>query len=534
MKESEGNLEKLAKNKEITKASFRGLEDSYTPHAGYGVERQFFTKEGGIDMETLYSTVKSCPEILGAILAIVEDIIADGWKIEGSKTSKKAVGDFLANSNFYKVLTNALFDLLVTGNSYILKLSVSDEDLKSLFTALTRSLSRELSINKKIRKAQVLIQTLDKPKDLQVLKSSTIKINYDETGNIVSYEQNVRGERRIFKEADIIHLSLINIGGEPYGFTPLEPLLSDAATLILAKNYVGKYFENEGLPDFLFNMPEDNPDSRNYKLLKEELKKYKKQENKRGSMVLTGNVGVQQIQKFNKDMEFYNLIQHFTQIILIALGVPSYRINFTISERQQGSQVNRAFEGYYKKIAFLQKLSEGVLNKYLFGAWKATLKFNQAYKIDELREAQIVQILSQTGSISTIEARRLMGFEDEMEGEPINSIGDEMAINFNREQRRDEGRDNNAPPTDQNIDNKLKFKSYSYIDIKLEEFIKIVEGYVGEGGFNKAKVLYKETDNYFELFFDDGNWKYRSLVNKTDIDVEAFRYERLLNAIKIL
>jgi HK97 family phage portal protein len=303
------------------------------------------------------------------------------------------------------------------------------------------------------------------PKDLQIIKSSTVTINFDETGNVVSYIQKVGQGQRVFKAEDVIHISLANIGGEPYGFTGLETLLVDVATLIFAKNYAGKFFENDGTPNFMFMMPEDNPDSRNVASLKTELRELKKKGEKYKNIVVTGKVEVKELLKFNKDMEFAKLIQHFTQIILIGMGVPTHRINYTITDSQSGSQVNRAYEGYYKKISFYQKLIENQFNKDLFiPFFKVEMKFNRAYKIDEMREAQIAQILAQIGAVTIEEIRDRIGMDPEIpEGTMPIKVGDQNSIDFEADKKREQGRENNPKPVDSEMDNKLKTFGNSFI-----------------------------------------------------------------------
>lgn len=528
----------MAKNSQkiVKSTSIRGLEETHSPGTD-GTYKELFTSErGDISMDTLYSVVKQCPEVMACIQAITEDIMADEWKFIGkAEKNLNSAQEFASRINLYKILSNAIYDLLITGNAYLLKLSVREEDAKSLMTVLTKEMA--LTYNVRFRKQiDILMQKLTGlPEDLQLLKSSTVKINFDETGKVASYIQEVKGEKRVYMPQDIVHLSLINIGGEPYGFAGLEPLLADVATLIFAKSYVGNFFENDGVPNFLFQMPEDNPDSRNFELLKKELAELKKKSEKFRNMVVTGNVQVQQLQKFNKDMEFSKLIEHFTQIVLIAMGVPTHRINYTLTDTQSGSQVNRAYEGYYKKISFIQRLIENSLNKDLFSKIKVDLIFNRAYKVDEMREAQIVQILSQIGVLTVGEIREKMGYDPEIPKDsqmPI-STGDQNNINFNADQRTQQGRDNNAKRPDAKLDNKLKSLD-NCLDVSFEEFVTIVEKYVGTGNFDNAKLVYNETPEAFLIYFNDGSWKYRAIVQKKDLDVEKFKFEKLRNAVKIL
>jgi len=527
---SQKNTQKIEKT-----ATIRGLVEELTPFSNWvSNAKQLFTGEGGnINLNTLYETVKRSPEVMACINAIVEDIMADGWRFVGSKFAIEKAKKFQYMSKFYKVLTNALLDLLITGDAYILKLAVEEEKIKSLFVSLTSKIAKDLKV--KINKQEVfelLKQDVLKPRDLQVLKASTMQINYDETGTIKSYVQNVSGFRRVYKANDIIHLTVMNIGGSPYGFTPLEPLLSDVATLIFAKEFAGKYFENDGIPYFLFNLPEATPDDRQYELLKKELKELKNTSNKYRSLVTTGKITAEQINKFNKDMEFAKLIQHFTQIVLMAMGVPPHRVSF-LDVRQSASELGKIEAGYYKKIAFMQKAIEEILNSELWVDFKVQMKFFKSYKIDEMREAQIAQIATQAGFMTIEEIRERMGLEPKLpNGTMGKPTGDDKAINFREDKKRERGQEENPEiPTD----NKLKMlKSLDEIKINFHDFVKVVEFKVGAGRFDQANILYIETEDRFIMFFHDGNWKYKTELKKTEIDnIDAFRTEMLRNAIKI-
>lgn len=442
--------------------SIRGLDPDYIPGSqqvgsGLGNSKTLFNTQSDTNVETLYNVLKRSPEVVACETAIVEDIMADLWDFIGSKSAIEQAEKFQINSKFYKILTNALFEVLNTGDAYILKLSVNADQMKSVIVKINEQIVKSLNIE--INKEQIyelIEQEGKKPKDLQLLKADGMIIHYDETGKISSYEQVVNHLSRVYKPNDIIHLTLMNIGGGVYGFTPLEAALSDIATLIFAKEFAGSYFENDGMPSWMFNLPESNPKSPEYEQLKAELKELKKQANKYRSLVTTGKIDVQQINKFNKDMEFSKLIMHFTQIILMVFGVPAHRVNLTIDVRQVGGAVNRSYEGYYKKISFMQKIFENDLNADLWNAFKVEMKFKRSYKIDEMREAQIVQILTQSGLITVEEARSMMGLEPEKPKgiEPIRT-GDQNMIDFKGDKKAEEGRQNNGNP-DIPTDNKTK------------------------------------------------------------------------------
>jgi len=532
-------MAKNSKKAPITKsASIRGLEVEYVPHASFtGIAKDIFSSETNATIETLYQVVKASPEVSACMFAQIEDIMADEWRFNPySSNDKKGRGQisnaqkFAAKINFYKHLTDALWDYLITGNGYILKLSVDADAVKSIMEDMTIALQKQFNV--KVNKGEIvkiINQETDKPKDLQVLKASTMTINFDKTGKISSYTQQVKGEKRVYKPQDIIHLHTV---GFPYGVSPLEPILSDIGTLIFAKEFAGKYFENDGIPYFLFKMPEESPDGRNYKLLKKELKELKKKSEKYRSMVLTGNVDVEQVNKFNKDMEFAKLIEHFTMKVFMGLGVPPSRVHYiSTSVRDPTAQVvGKQETGYYKKISFIQKGIENILNKDLWSNFEVALQFKRSYKIDEMREAEIIRILVEIGAITIEEARERIGMDPRIpKGMMAKPVGSDKRIDEAKDKKREQGID--QEPKDK-TDNKLKqiTKSFSdAIDVDYSTFVTIVEQKVGLGNFTKGNVLYFEGETDYILFFSDGMWKYKTRIAKT----ETNRIEQMYNFIKI-
>jgi len=531
-------MAKDSKKSPITKStSIRGLEVDYVPHADFaGIAKEIFSSERSATIETLYKVVKASPETSACMFAQIEDIMADEWRFNPySNNDKKGKGQitaaqkFSAKVNYYKIMTDALWDFLITGNAYILKLSVDADAVKSIMEDITKVLQKQYNVEvNKGEIVKIINQETDKPKDLQVLKASTITINFDKTGEISSYTQKVKGEKRVYRPQDIIHLNTV---GFPYGVSPLEPILSDIGTLIFAKEFAGKYFENDGIPYFIFKMPEESPDGRNYKLLKKELKELRKKSEKYRSMVLTGNVEPQQVNKFNKDMEFAKLIEHFTMKVFMGLGVPPHRVHYTSTTQKDAAQIIGKMEtGYYKKISFIQKAIENTLNKDLWSNFEVALQFKRSYKIDEMREAEIIRILVEVGAITIEEARERIGMDPRMpKGTMPKPIGSDKRIDEAKDKKREQGID--QEPKD-GRDNKLKqiTKSFSdAIDVNYSNFVSIVEQKVGLGNFTKGNVMYFETDTEFILFFYDGVWKYKTRINKTD----QVRVEQLYNFIKI-
>jgi len=521
-----------------------GLVPDYFPH-WEELDKELVTGETDVNIDTLYEVVKKSPEVVASLNALVEDIMSDGYKFEGAKKPIEDTNKFVERSSFYKKLSNALFDFLLTGNGYQLKLSVEENRIKELLNRISqKEVIKKFGFKQKDVTKKIFFELKQKgtfkPKDLQVLKSSTIKIDYDKNGRINNYIQRVGSNKNIYKPNEIIHLSAINLGGSIYGFTALEPLLSDIGTLIFAKEYAGKFFENDGVPNMMINLPEAMGESdRNYQLLKQQITELKKKENKWRALITTGNTQITQIDKFTKDMQFIELVNHFTKIVLMAIGVPPQRIN--PSDIKGAPNELRTYEGYFKKINFLQRIIEDILNKNLFSEFNVKLRFNRSYKIDELREANIVAILADRGLISVEEAREMMGMEKEMKGKPINQRGQDQDI------RALEGQDTRKPEEEElsepknrmdKPDNKIAGKTITKLHKKYDnpqevnwiDFRNLVERIMP---FQDANVLYREDEDSIVLYFHDGKWAYKTKLDKSKIDND-FKFYYLRNAVRLL
>jgi len=227
----------MAKKIEKT-ASIRALEPTAQPTSPWGTDKTLFTSSKGVDMDILYGVLKQSPEVMACIQAITEDIMADEWKFIGKAVKNlEEAQAFAVKVNLYKILTNVVYELLTTGNAYVLKLAVNKTQVKNLLVGITKEVIKEYGFKNSDfkKKTEFLLQDMTKPQDLQIIKSSTVSIQFDETGVVKNYVQKSGNGERVFAAEDVIHISLANIGGEPYGFTGLETLLSGVVASMMAR-----------------------------------------------------------------------------------------------------------------------------------------------------------------------------------------------------------------------------------------------------------------------------------------------------------
>jgi len=523
-------------------------------------------KENGqtrkIEIRDHYSWIRLCPEIVGILTAITDDVLGEGFEIySNSSAKKKKVEFFLKKNEFRQKLYSWLFDILTTGDGFLGKSKVTVAQVKEAIYkyAEENNLQKGDDILKE-KLVSVFKQSPDvfSPKRIFNMKSSTIRIVYDVHGNITGYVQGGTGsgsgvvidstvnpndpryESRAenipapgirFETDEVIHLSLMNLGDSVYGFTPFTSSLNDIASLWYAKDYAGKYFQEDATPNFMFLLEDENPNSDNFKTFVAGLKERKGKG--RGNMVFTGKVKVERVNPLNKDMEFQNMVNIFTQRLLMAWSMPPSRVS-----NLQGNY--RGFiessEGYYKKINRLQELIEEKLNIELFADFgDVEIFFNRAYKRDESREADIINKLVGQPVLTINEGRQYLGKR------PLGSEYDiipEKSGGFNPTGTQ-VGSQNPAQeeiPVEERIQNLSKsLKDLQKSEVKtvsFENFKKIVEH---KGApIHMSNVQYLEDDAQLELRFNDGLSEYKTLIPKEGLDVVAFKSQNLPFAVRLL
>jgi len=367
-----------------------------------------------LSLDTLYKTVQQSPEVTGVIRLLVNDIMSDGYVFKGTKGAINKSEKFAKQIHFYKKLSDALWDLLITGDAFILKLAFNEDEIKSIvssridFSKFKEPINKNVFLNDITKK---LMQNFNKTKGLQVLKSSSVTIVRDEFGNVKGYlQKSADGKKNImFKKDDVLHLSLTNIGGSTYGFTPLSTLLNDVATLIYAKDFAGKIFENDGIGSRLFNFPESSgEDDRNVQFLIEQLKLLRKKKNKLRPVVTTGKFEVIDLKNMTEHLQFKELIEQFSTIILFVWQVPPHRVPLLIPRINFDASASDA--AYFRSISHIQKIVEDQLAS-LWAEFNSEIYFNRGYMLDELRQANINAICWDRNAMTIEEGRDLLGLD---------------------------------------------------------------------------------------------------------------------------
>lgn len=368
----------------------------------------------GVSYKELWARFKKCPELVATLSILVTDIMgdrpewaeSDGAKIGRNKRLKAE--KFWRDNRGKETIKAFLFDALLDGDGFLWKGKFTPEErkarVKEAFTAWKEAHpeyspvmleSKELATQFEIK--AMADEDVRSTRRFDHLAASTTRILHD-GWDIIGYEQIAPGgEHVVFNTEEVIHYRYMGINGEVQGFAPASALMAEIVLLWLVKGNMTSYMQNGGGPDKAFILPEEMTQSQNYRQLIETLRKYKAVENRHGSLVFTGNLKIEDLQGSPKDLEYKDLALYITSNIAFAYGIPVTRIPYLIgTSSSKGDSGGLSEAGYWNKISDMQDTIEDLLNGQLFEELGWRIKFARRYKQDEVREAQVAQMMTDT------------------------------------------------------------------------------------------------------------------------------------------
>jgi len=405
------------------------------------------------DIDKAYTFVKKTPEALAMVNAIVEDVMGFGvdYKYVGRKDTP-GVNNIQDAKTFWKKgfhmeLEKALVDMLVGGRSYMYINQVARQRMKSKIQDIIHE-RYDFNDDSYYKAATGLAMKTIEDEDrvgfqgVQQVPASTIQHEIDEYGNITQFVQKIYGDGDVDIEMEpdnVIHMSHIPMNGETYGFTPIVSTISEMALLGNVKDYQSNFFKNAGVVNKLFTMEEEGPKSQNYKHLMKTMRKFRQSENQHKDMVITGNVDVQDLNSVDSEMDFRELSEYLTRVIIMAWGVPPSRIGIDVSGNNSARSASLNQQGYYKKIRRLQEKVATILNNELFEPlFGVRISFNNPDIKTEVRMAD--RDLRKTEVVKQMVSMGLWGSSkamDYMDVEPADLPSDMDPTDIDEEQFRD-------------------------------------------------------------------------------------------------
>ena len=358
-----------------------------------------FGRMTDVDYNTLWAYVYSSPEMQALLDALTNDILSDGYFLEGGRNNIKKAEKFLQDNQFKQMFKSCLWDAFVTGNFYIYKAKIKEEQVKKVIWNVMRKANllehksfetHQLEVNQMLEEVKALDEDMFTARKIQYVASSTMRANFDEHGDVNEYIQVVAGRQPSskFTPEEIIHFKLMDLNGKFYGHTPMVAATPLIDLLTDIRDYARYFFEKGGDPPRLYILKDCAPGDPTYKAFEKTVQQYAMVTNKFKSMVITGDVEVQDISRLTKDMEFRQLAVYVTQVMIMLWGVPPSRVPNIIMENSAKQDISTT-DGYDRKISHIQDILEDLLNSQLLDEFHVKLKFNRNYKTNEVREVQI-------------------------------------------------------------------------------------------------------------------------------------------------
>ena len=352
------------------------------------------------DYQKVMRYIKRVPECLAIFNAIAIDIASDGvyfvpHKKQGAKSNIEKAQEWITKNKFKSHFKAGLIDWLMLGNA-------------GWWMGLSKQETKEFIESKGIEFKEDYYSEFSDLRQFQHVAWSTMTIDHDSQkinsyiqrigtgGNIVDkYGKPIEGNTSLginaqkWNPESIIHAKFMSFDGRVYGYTPTFSLMPVISTHILLKDYLGNYFENGGVPDWMFILPTEIANSPNVKKLEQMISEYKGSTQKHGNMVIPGDVKPVALNQFNKDMEFRALAVYYTAVLGFSFNMPYGRMQSILGLEVTGKDSDLGAEAYWRTISEAQDYFEDLFNSQLFiPFFGVELKFKKAYKQDQIRESQ--------------------------------------------------------------------------------------------------------------------------------------------------
>lgn len=428
------------------------------------------------NFKTFMKWARRSPQLMGFLNIIATDMLSDSIEFtpvnksdSGRNRVLKAKAFWDANSGI-QVAEETIYDLLIQGIGYNWLGVIDDSQLKEFCDTIAREIAPNMESKERELKARMVFDTVKNgrtealAKKLRHVSASTVSIHTDEY-EVLKYIQRVGVQIKEFSPKEIIAFKLMPLDGKVFPFPPMEAVISEVYLLwLITQNYVS-FFENGGQPDNVFILPKELAGSKNHAYLIEQLKKYKKIENKHGNLVFTGDITVEQLSSVEKQMENKDLGLYVIGVLAMMYGVPVSRIPFLVGKAASGGDAGGlADSGYWRKISVWQSKVEAAYNSQLWVPFFGVeMKFRRGYLQDEVRETQnemqrtsVVEQRLRLGLWTVEEAAKYLGIDEEIVQEAQRQKKEREEEEFKTGMlRQNLENDRNVIP---NQDNRLKAK----------------------------------------------------------------------------
>lgn len=415
----------------LTNLTTRPLSRESTRRNTVSLDEQGSINREGINTDRLYNLLRKTPEVLSLQQAVVDDVIGNGVKFEylgesSGKRNRKRARRFYER-NLKEEWSKVILDVLNAGDGYLYMDIMDEQQVRSHLVdkyedRFNYDKNKLAAVDMTVNELRDTADTFEQPRDVEMVPASTVEHKINKFGDIEMFRQEIDGGPRTnIPPEKIVHHGYLSLNGGTYNFTPMRSIVSEITMLANAKDHNGKIFENAAIVNKHFNLPDDGPNSQNYKHLKKTVRKFRRLKNKHRDLITTGNVEVENLNSIGKDMEFRELAQYLVRTMVMAWGVPPTRIGMPIGGGQGARATSLTHQGYFKRVRRLQDKWASDLNRELW-----IPKFNVKMKLKDpdvetevkradrdLRETDVALKRMSAGMWNREQAMKYLGIADE-------------------------------------------------------------------------------------------------------------------------
>lgn len=329
-----------------------------------------------VSYKLIWKAYQEEPIIRSCVDITVDAIVGDGWVIDGKiELHVKKVEKIFKGAEFQKFLQDTVTSLIIFGDAY----------------------------SEIVRNSSGIVQYF-RPVD-----ASTVRIDYDEHGDVLKYIQRVLHRRVDFYPDEMIHFSINNVGGRVYGNTPIQSVVYTIQTKMSAYNFNAEYFRRNGLPRSIYTTKNLSQEQVN------RMATTLRAATPQTDILLNagaGEVTHTMVAPSNADMQFVELMNFLRQEIIAATGVPPIFLGITEGSNRSNSQTQ--MESWDRKKKKLRLMIQDIINAKLlttanFGFEDVKFRFNDENSRELLKYAQVAQLASTIEWVTPNEVRNKMG-----------------------------------------------------------------------------------------------------------------------------
>lgn len=463
-----------------------GLGEGLTPDY-LSFRNTYWGQTQPVNYLLLWKAFNADPVVRGAIQLKVDGIVGDGWKLTGgSEGQRKKVQQFLDSNHWSKLMRDLVMQLMIYGDAYTEMVrssargapapseGASAEEQKAWvdsvsFTTRKRAYHTVQALQMPLVKSpfgpisydvegdiisshlggwsgksvsfseceKLYSGATQKPGALMGLlprDPATIKIDYNEHGEVIKYIQRVLHRRVDYFPDEMLHLSMNNVGGRVYGSSGLQSLLMTLMTKHQAELYTWDYFRRAGLPRMVWNLPKyyNKEETNRFKTMLQQIKPNE-------DIILTGgeDAVATPVAPKNVDMQFTELLDYLRQNILIALQVPPVLAGITESANRSSAQ--QQMEAFDRHVRSLKYEIAAIFNSQLFtvdnfGFDDVKFSFQEKNSREMLKWTQAAASMTsfvQMGVVTPQEIRDMLGLppleDEDAVLEQIASLGNQQS-----------------------------------------------------------------------------------------------------------